>query len=159
MDENTQNTAPANKSNMGMIVGVVVVVALLALGYMLLKGNKTSTAPAATTTTQPTTAPSTAPTTTAMEDVKTVEMEAGSFYYKPNTITVKKGEKVKIVMHAVSMLHNFNIDELNVSMPIVKNGDTGTVEFTADKVGSFEYYCSVGQHRQNGQVGTLTVTE
>lgn len=90
---------------------------------------------------------------------KTIEVEAGSFYYKPNTITVKKGEKVKIVMKSVSMMHDFNIDELGVKMPITKNGDTGTVEFTAEKVGSFEYYCSVGKHRQLGQVGTLTVTE
>lgn len=89
--------------------------------------------------------------------IKVVEMEAGSFYYKPNAIEVSKGQKVKIVMKAVSMMHDFNIDELGVKMPIVKNGETGTVEFTADKVGSFEYYCSVGQHRANGQVGTLTV--
>jgi nitrosocyanin len=91
--------------------------------------------------------------------VKTVEIEAGSFYYKPNTITVKKGEKVKIVMNSVSMMHDFVIDDLNVKMPVVQNGNTGTVEFTADKVGTFEYYCSVGQHKAQGQVGTLVVTE
>jgi len=91
------------------------------------------------------------------KNIKEINMEAGSFYYKPNTITVKKGETVKIVMHSVSMMHDFNIDELNVRMPIVKNGDTGIVEFTADKVGTFEYYCSVGQHRANGQVGKITI--
>jgi nitrosocyanin len=91
--------------------------------------------------------------------VKTVEVEAGSFYYKPNTITVKKGEKVKIVMKSVDMMHDFNIDELGVKVPITKSGSTATAEFTADKVGTFEYYCSVGQHRANGQVGTLVVTE
>lgn len=89
--------------------------------------------------------------------IKTVEIEAGSYYYKPNIITVKKGEKVKIVIRSVSMMHNFNIDELGVAMPIVNNGDTGTIEFTADKVGTFEYYCSVGQHRKLGQVGKLIV--
>lgn len=91
------------------------------------------------------------------QQVKEIKVEAGSFYYKPNTMTVKKGEKVRIVMNAVSMMHDFNIAELNVKMPIVKNGDTGTVEFTPDKVGTFEYYCSVGQHRANGQVGKITV--
>lgn len=105
--------------------------------------------------------PSTPPTTSTEqvinEEIKTVEMEAGSFYYKPNIITIKKGEKVKIVMKSVSMMHDFVIDELGVKMPIVKNGDTGTVEFTADKIGTFEYYCSVGQHRQLGQIGKLVV--
>lgn len=41
----------------------------------------------------------------------------------------------------------------------VNTGATTSVEFVADQVGNFEYYCSVGQHRANGMVGTLTVTE
>lgn len=90
-------------------------------------------------------------------NVKVIDVEAGSFYYKPNIIEVNKGQKVKIVLKSVSMMHNFNIDELGVKSAIVKNGDTGTVEFTADKVGTFEYYCSIGQHRANGQVGKITV--
>lgn len=97
---------------------------------------------------------------TAMDiNLKTIDIEAGSFYYKPNEISLKKGEKVKIILHSVSMMHDFNIDELNVKLPITKNGETGSVEFTADKVGTFEYYCSVGQHRKMGQVGKLVVTE
>lgn len=94
-----------------------------------------------------------------MMAVKTVEMEAGAFYYKPNMLTVKKGEKVKIMFTAIDMMHDFVIDELQVKMPVVKSGNTGSVEFTADKVGTFEYYCSVGKHRANGQVGKLIVTE
>ena len=90
---------------------------------------------------------------------KVVEIEAGSFYYKPNVIEVKRGEKVKITMKSVDMMHDFVIDELGVKMPIVKSGNMGEVEFTADQVGEFEFYCSVGQHRANGQVGTLKVTE
>ena len=91
------------------------------------------------------------------EDSKTIQIEAGSFYYKPNVITVKKGQKVKIVMKSVDMMHNFNIDELNVQIPITKSGETGTVEFIPNKVGTYEYYCSVEQHRANGQVGKLIV--
>lgn len=97
--------------------------------------------------------------TTMDTNLKTIDIEAGSFYYKPNEISLKKGEKVKIILHSVSMMHDFNIDELNVKLPITKNGETGSVEFTADKVGTFEYYCSVGQHRKMGQVGKLVVTE
>lgn len=97
--------------------------------------------------------------TVSQDDVKQIDVEAGSFYYTPNQITVKKGQKIKIVLHSVSMMHDFNIDELQVKLPIVKNGETGTVEFVADRVGKFEYYCSVGQHRQMGQIGTLIVEE
>ncbi len=91
------------------------------------------------------------------DEVKEVEIEAGSFYYKPNEIRVKKGQKIKVTIKSVSMMHDFNIDELGVKTPIIKDGDMGSVEFVADQVGEFEYYCSVGQHRQNGQVGKLIV--
>lgn len=90
-------------------------------------------------------------------EVKEITMDAGAFYYSVKEIKVKKGEKVKIVMTSKDMMHDFNIDELNVKLPITKSGETNTVEFTADKVGTFEYYCSVGQHRKMGQVGKIIV--
>lgn len=93
------------------------------------------------------------------DDVKVIEMEAGAFYYEPSTIEVKKGQKVRVVFKSVDMMHDFNVDELKIKSEIVKSGSTSTFEFTADQVGKFEYYCSVGQHRQNGQIGTLIVTE
>lgn len=92
-------------------------------------------------------------------DVKVVSMEGGSFYYKPNVIRVKKGETVRVEMESVDMMHDFVIDELDVKSEIVRTGDTATVEFVADTVGEFEFYCSVGQHRVNGMVGTLIVEE
>lgn len=92
-------------------------------------------------------------------EVQIVEVEAGSFYYEPNEIRVKQGETVRIVMTSVDMMHDFKIDELGVSLPITRNGETNEVEFTADTVGEFEFYCSVGEHRANGQVGTLIVEE
>lgn len=93
------------------------------------------------------------------ENAVIVSVEAGSFYYNPNTITVKKGQQVTINLTSVSMMHDFVIDELNVRMPIIKNGDADTVEFTPTQTGEFEYYCSVADHRAKGQVGKLIVTE
>lgn len=159
--EETNTTAVApNKGGVNPIFIVIVVVLVFAgLGYMMVQSNtdtaSTDVAPTPTEAVPVTDGGS--KTGDAMTDTKTVTIEAGSFYYKPNVIRVKKGQRVKIVMNAVSMMHNFNIDELKVKMPIVKNGDTETVEFTADRVGSFEFYCSVGQHRAQGQIGTLIV--
>lgn len=95
----------------------------------------------------------------AQDGVQVVEVEGGSFYYKPNLIRVKKGEPVKIVLNSVDMMHDFVIDELDVRTDIIKSGETTEVEFTADTTGEFEFYCSVGQHRANGMVGTLIVEE
>lgn len=91
------------------------------------------------------------------EQVRTINVEAGSFYYTPNEIRVKKGEKIKLVLNSVDMMHDFVIDELDVKIPVTKSGSSATVEFTAETAGSFEYYCSVGQHRASGQVGTIIV--
>lgn len=90
-------------------------------------------------------------------DVKEINMKAGAFYYDPKVITVKQGQKIKINFDSVDMMHNFVIDELNIKTEPVKGGNKSVIEFTADKKGTFEFYCSVGQHRQNGQVGTLIV--
>ncbi len=142
-----------------LIGGIVLALVIVGIGMMMSRNNTTQEmAQVPETTTAP--AVNESPAVAGMESsAKTIEVEAGSFYYKPNEIRVKKGETVKIVMKSVSMMHDFVIDELNVKMPITKNGETGTVEFVADKAGTFEYYCSVGQHRANGQVGTIIVEE
>lgn len=89
----------------------------------------------------------------------TFHVSGGSFFYVPNMIKVKKGDKVKIVFENVGGMHNFMLDEFNVKMDPIQTGENTTVEFTADKAGSFQYYCSVGQHRKMGQQGTIVVEE
>jgi nitrosocyanin len=170
MENTTQTGGNSNKMMPVLVLGAVVIVGLL--GVMMMKGkSKTaddnmktdvtqetnSVAPEASTAPADQTSP--AADTQTNNDVKVINVEAGSFYYKPNVISVKKGEKVKIVMTSKDMMHDFNIDELNVKLPITKSGETNSVEFVANKVGTFEYYCSVGQHRAHGQVGKITVTE
>jgi heme/copper-type cytochrome/quinol oxidase subunit 2 len=90
-------------------------------------------------------------------EVTSIQVEGGSFYYKPNEIRVKAGQPVKIVLTSADMMHDFVIDELNVKLPITRAGQTNTVEFTPTKPGTYEFYCSVGNHRQQGQVGKLIV--
>jgi len=138
-----------------VLIGILIL-AVIGVGLAFATSNRSAEQNRSGSQT-PTNATAPQPSAAPQEEIKIVNVEAGSFYYKPIEITVKQGEKVRIVMNSVSMMHDFNIDELGVKMPIIQNGNTGTVEFTADKKGSFEYYCSVGQHRANGQVGTLIV--
>ena len=92
-----------------------------------------------------------------LDNIQTIDIEAGSFYYSPNVIRVKEGDIVRVNITGVDMMHNFTLDEFNVESDTVKPGETTTVEFFADKVGEFEFYCGIGEHRANGQVGTLIV--
>jgi heme/copper-type cytochrome/quinol oxidase subunit 2 len=163
--EETNTTASKNKQ-MNPLIIIVIILAIAVVGFAAYKSNNSQKSTETSSTDsdmqmQPSEqAPSvTIATESAHSDseVKTINIEAGSFYYKPNEIKVKKGDTVKIVMTSKDMMHNFNIDELNVHLPMTQSGETNSVEFVADKAGTFEYYCSVGQHRKLGQKGNLIV--
>ncbi|WKZ25676.1 MAG: cupredoxin domain-containing protein [bacterium] len=89
-----------------------------------------------------------------------ITVEGGSTYFKPNVIRVKQGQLVKIEFKNVEGNHNFVLDEFDIeTKEIGPNQITEGIEFIADKVGEFEFYCSVSNHRQLGMVGKLIVEE
>ena len=69
--------------------------------------------------------------------------------------------QLRTVMDAINQQgqHDWRLDEFNAATKVLKTGEEETIEFIANKTGQFEYYCSVGTHRQMGMKGTLTVTE
>lgn len=72
-------------------------------------------------------------------------------------IRVKQGDRVRIELTITDGLHDWGVDEFNAKTEKVNAGRSTSVEFTTDKKGTFEYYCSVMQHRQMGMKGNLTV--
>ena len=99
------------------------------------------------------------PTTTASMNVKSFTVEGGNFTFTPTMITVAKGDTVRITFKNMEGFHDLVIDEFNAKTKQISAGQEETIEFVADKVGTFEYYCSVGSHRAMGMVGTLEVKE
>lgn len=77
--------------------------------------------------------------------------------YSIKEITVKKGETIRLKINTTGN-HDFKIDELNVYSE-TPAGEITTVEFTADKVGEFIYYCTKPNHRTNGHWGTIKVVD
>ncbi|MDQ3099319.1 MAG: cupredoxin domain-containing protein [bacterium] len=172
MSETINNVSnPEEKKKGGSIlIGIIAILVVMGIALAVVAGNKGTSNEGTAASTAPTEeassivmdsstpmASATAATDSAQGEVTTIDVEAGSFYYKPAEMTIKKGEKVKIVLKSVDMMHDFNIEELGVKVPIAKSGETSTAEFTATKTGTFEYYCSVGTHREKGQVGKITV--
>lgn len=94
---------------------------------------------------------------TTQGEVKEFNLEAGSFYFTPNKITVNQGDTVKVTIHNVGGTHDWVIDEFNARTDVTQTGDTASTTFVADKAGTFEFYCSIDSHRAKGMVGTLTV--
>lgn len=89
--------------------------------------------------------------------VKELTVDGSNFTFNPNTINVNKGDTVKITFKDDDGTHNLVIDGYNVSTNTIHTGDSATVQFVADKTGTFAYYCSVDSHREKGMVGKLIV--
>jgi len=89
----------------------------------------------------------------------TFNITAGNFYFTPNELRVKQGDKVKIVFNNVNGTHNLMLPAFNVATKTIKEGESDTVEFVAKDKGIFEFYCLVGNgyHRMMGQIGVLLV--
>jgi plastocyanin len=73
-------------------------------------------------------------------------------------LVVNEGDRVRIEFTSTSGFHDWVVDEFDAATKQIRDGEGMTsVEFIADKSGTFEYYCSVGQHRANGMKGILIV--
>jgi nitrosocyanin len=153
---------------MNRTIIVIVLLAILLGGFALVQSQKkvTQTSPAETTTQpsammQPSGAMSPAATGEGAMmkagEVKEFTVEGKNFSFSPSTLTVNKGDTVKITFKNSGGMHDFVLDEFNVKTKPIESGASETVSFTANKAGTFNYYCSVGNHRAMGMQGTLTV--
>lgn len=145
--------------NRNIIIGIIVAAVLAVGAAMLLRTAPSQQNTQATPT--PTQVMESTPEVTGEEsgEVKEITITGSAFKFDPSTITVNKGDKVKITFKNAGGTHDFVIDEFNVKTPVIQGGVESVVEFTADQAGSFEYYCSVGNHREMGMEGTLVVEE
>lgn len=153
------------------LVGGVIVLVLIVGGVYVYKSssrpNTSLTTEADTTVAIPVVTDTTTSTTTETAPspvdnvntaaVKIFDVDGKNFSFSPSTLTVNKGDKVKITLRNSDGLHDLVIDEFKVRTPRINAGQTAVVEFTADKTGSFFYYCSVGSHRAMGMQGKLVV--
>ncbi len=99
--------------------------------------------------------PSAATSNTA--SVKEFTVNGSNFSFSPSALSVNKGDTVRVIFKNTGGNHDFVIDEFDAATKVIGSGQQDTVEFVADKSGSFEYYCSVSNHREMGMKGTLIV--
>lgn len=86
-------------------------------------------------------------------------MELDNYSFSPSVIEAKAGGTVTIKLVSLSNMHDFVIDELDVQSSALGNGDEEVIEINIpeDAEGEYEFYCSIGSHRQLGMVGILKV--
>ena len=93
-----------------------------------------------------------------MMEVREVVVDGDEFSFSPSSLRVTEGEKIKLVFNNVGQFpHNFMVDELGVATETIQGGLSDTVEFAAGQSGTFNFFCSVGNHRARGMEGELVV--
>jgi cytochrome c oxidase subunit 2 len=91
--------------------------------------------------------------------VHEIKVTAKKYEFIPSSIHVKKGEHVRLVITATDHDHGFKLAAFNVHQALPK-GENTTVEFTADKAGTFPIVCShVCGFGHHGMKGELVVEE
>lgn len=112
-----------------------------------------------------------------------VTVEAVDLAFTPGTVEVAAGQPVKLTLQNNGALeHDFSIMEIEVegvheeagehddeaghTMTVdpelhvaAAAGTAGSLEFTANHAGTYEFFCSVTGHKEAGMVGTLIVEE
>jgi len=143
-----------------IILGVIAVVAII----MFNKTNQTAETENAVNNTQNNNVVETAPVAPENKEATVKEFIMDSFYddtgiwFSLKEISVSKGDIVRIKVTNIKGTHDFTLDEYGIKKMTPLNEEV-VIEFTADKVGEFIYYCSVSGHRQKGQWGTLKVLD
>ena len=152
---------------------VIIIGVLIVAGILVFKDRNSNTANNSEVTTETTNTGTTESTTTGSVDITTPvggvssEVTTGeikkftvtgkNFSYTPNTLNVNKGDQVEITFINSQGMHDFVVDGYQARTKIIKTGEKEILTFSADKAGTFEFYCSVGEHRQMGMVGKFIV--
>ncbi len=145
------------------ILWIVIIVVVVALGFWFFKSDQAiapeQDANNATTTNE---------TTSTGEPIDDRDLLSGTifqeftirgsnFKFSQDEIKVKEGDKVRITFINDIGTHDLHIDGYGYGTKVLQAGQSEMLEFVADQVGIFEYYCSIGQHRASGMRGNFIV--
>ncbi len=88
------------------------------------------------------------------QEVREIKIDLSNYKFEPSSITVKKGEKIKLILTSKDIYHTFTVDELGINIEVFP-GQTVTKEIVPNKSGTFKLYCV--PHESLGMVGEFSV--
>lgn len=82
-------------------------------------------------------------------------LTAADFRFTPDRIEVVQDELVRISLRSGDIAHSFNVDEYRIAKRVAAGG-TVLIEFRADRLGTFPFYCNItsepGHDQMRGQL-------
>jgi cytochrome c oxidase subunit 2 len=75
------------------------------------------------------------------EGVREIVMTAKKYEFSPSEIKAHPGETIRLVITALDRKHGFKLDAFGIDRQLPK-GEAVTIEFTADRAGTFPFKCS-----------------
>ena len=124
---------------------IIIIVAIVVLGGCTAQ----TTQPQAVQNTPVQTAAS------ATSPVKEFNMTAKQWEFIPATITVNKGDTVKLKVTSIDVMHGFGLADFGINKDLPP-GTTVDIQFVADKTGTFTFKCTVpcgsGHREMTGQL-------
>jgi len=100
-------------------------------------------------------------------DARVIEVKADSYFFKPDTITVKAGEPVtlSVTNEATFLPHSLVIKAPQAGLDVTieaRAGNTASATFTPTTPGTYEIYCDKEppfgkSHKERGMHGKLIV--
>ncbi len=77
-----------------------------------------------------------------VDEVKTFDVIASQFTFEPATLSVVEGDRVRLRLRSADRAHGIAIKAFRVKAQIPKGGEVATMEFVADRAGTFDISCS-----------------
>lgn len=147
------------------VVFIILIVACVGVLFLLIRfGRQSATTPLVKETSAsqvvkeiPQSSPEAESSSSAKKRVREFTVEGTKYTFTPNQIKVKVGDMVKINFMNKDGTHDFVIDKLSVKSKTLNMGESEMLEFSVTEKGTFEFYCSVGNHKAMGMKGSLVV--
>ncbi len=95
---------------------------------------------------------------TMVNGIREIEIEASQFEFTPDHLTVNQNEEVRLILTTADVTHGFGLSQFDINATI-NPGETTVIEFTADTVGVFTFFCTVpcgpGHGAMTGQLEVI----
>ena len=139
------------KAQVGIVVGIAVIVLVLVGGFFLFNVGSNSSSNSVEgivvvekSSSQDINIQKEEPSSETEEvpEIKEFNIIAKRWDFSPSTITVNEGDTVILNIESIDVTHGFTLPTFGVSEQLV-SGNTVKVEFIADKKGTFSFFCNV----------------